>query len=367
MKKFLFYLLALSFVLSSCEDNDTEIKITQEIVDSFNSIIVNYGSYNSAPGALSGFNSDASKIYNKVFKGVNGFNLKGNPQYAYVYNGKLYFMGNDLDEVYYVENNSLVQTLNGVSADIIKPRYCIGYGDYLYISCYGGNVWSDATLGYVAKYNINTNTVDKIIDIPGGPEGLEIANGNLYVALNYVNKVAVVNLSTEEISYIETPSVNSYFLKDASDNLYVAILSTYTNPEAFQGLGYINTTSNELENTYAISNISTNYSSIMTFNADKSAIFIAASSWVEESPKVWVQKGGVIKFDTASKTVGENAYISSIDGLNALSVNPSTNELYLLISPSSSVNGKLKVYNENGEFVKSYQTGISPSWVLYRN
>ncbi len=365
MKKLLFIFMAMAIFFSSCEDDDSTSSNPSYVVEASDAFIVNYGSYSSTVGSISGFDIDNSKMYSYVFESVNGPAMNGKPQYAYEYNDKIYFMGNNVDEVFYVNSTTLEQTKNGVTTDIVKPRYCVGDGNYLYISCYGGDVWSDATLGYIAKYNIKSNTVESTIEIAGGPEGLEIVNGKLYVALNYAAQIAVVDLDTEDITYITTPSVTSYFLKDDSDNLYVSLLSTYTDPSAVTGLGYINTTTDELASTYSLSNVSTNYASIMTFNADQSKIYIAAASWVEDNG-TWVQKGSIFAFDTTTKTFDSSPYVSSIDGLNALSVNPNTNDLYVLISNSTTTTGKLVVYDENGDYQAEYQTGISPSWVLYK-
>ena len=138
-------------------------------------------------------------------------------------------LGNNPDELLWVDAETFSQTENSVSTDIVKPRFGVGYGNYLYISCWGGDIWLDENISYIAKYNMTSQTVEEKIALPGGPEGMVIANNKLYTALNYKDSVAVVNLATDEISYIETPAVTSYFLKDNRDNLYVSLVSTSYN------------------------------------------------------------------------------------------------------------------------------------------
>ncbi len=359
MKKFFLYLVVVSFVFTSCEDDSNTIPFNVEDLDA---LIINYGSYNSTVGSITGFDMDASITYNNVFEAINGPSMSGKPQYVYNFNEKLYFMGNNLDEIFYLDNDKLKQSKNGTSTDIVKPRFCVGNGDYLYISCYGGEPWVDSSVGYIAKYNTVTEEVETKYEIPGGPEGMEIANGNIYIALNYARKIAVFNLTTENISYIETESVTSYFLKDDSDNLYVSLLSTYNDESTSTGLGYINTTNNEIESTFLLDNVSNNYSSIMSFNADKSKIYVLATSYDEN----YNLSGAVKVFDVDNKQFESSDFVSSISGLNAVSVNPDNDEVYVMISESTTTNGELQIYNENGEFVKSHLTGISPTWVLYR-
>ncbi|TLX74377.1 hypothetical protein E9993_12880 [Labilibacter sediminis] len=367
MKKLLLLLITAPFLFSSCENDDAAPKITiEKVVEVADAYLVNYGSYSSTEGSISAFDIDGSKIYNSVYQLSNEVPMSGKPQYAYDYKGKTYFMGNAKDEIFYTDSDTLRQTENGVSADIIKPRFCIGHGDYLYISCYGGDVWDDSSLGYIAKFNTVTKTVEAKIDMPGGPEGLEIVNDKLYCALNYSKKIAVMDLASNAITYIETPAVSSYFLKDDSNNLYVSLVSTYSDFSTETGLGYINTNTDELSSIYKLGNVSTNYCSIMSFNSDKSKIFVSASSWVQKEDDSWVQKGGVFEFNTDTKTFESEAFISSIDGLNGVSVNPSTDDIYILISESTTSTGLLQVYSEDGTLSNSYETGISPYWILYR-
>ena len=51
-------------------------------------------------------------------------------------------MGNNTDEVFWVDDERFVQTENGISTDIVKPRFAAGFGNYLYVSCWGGDIWT---------------------------------------------------------------------------------------------------------------------------------------------------------------------------------------------------------------------------------
>ncbi|MGQ1783837.1 MULTISPECIES: hypothetical protein [unclassified Saccharicrinis] len=361
MKKLILLFALVPFLFSSCED-DNEVISNDETSSLY---IVNYGNYGGTKGSLSSFNLADSTINNYIYESINGVAMSGNPQFAYSYEGNIYVMGNNKDEVYHFDNVFLEQTENGVTSDVVKPRYCVGDGDYLYISCWGGDIWDDINLSYIAKYNIKTNVVEKKIPLAGGAEGLEIVNGKLYCALNYLQKVAVMNLATEEFTYIDLPAVSSYFLKDNSNNLYVSLISTYGSPSTETGIGYINTQNDELDTVHQLSGVSTGYSSIMAANNDFSKIYLVASSWVQDADENWIQVGGLQTFDVATSTFETEPFLSNINGLNGVAVNPETNDVFCMISESTSANGQLLMYNKDKELIKTFNTGIAPAWALF--
>lgn len=321
--------------------------------------IVNYGGYSGEKTTISLYDKITDEITNGYYTYVNGTHMVSNVQYAYNYNGKVYFMGNNLDQVNFVDATSFKQTENGITGDIIKPRYCVGKDDVLYVSCWGGDVWTDESLSYIAKIDLNTNKVTGKIQLPGGPEGLAIANGKLYAALNYEAKVAVIDLSSDAISYINTPAVSSYFVKDANENLYVSLISTYSNPSDKDGLGYINTTTDELT-TFVLSGVSSSYVNILAPNSDFSKLYVMTSAYDAS----WNLTGAIAVFDVASKTFESTNFVEGLSGLNGIAVNSLTGNVYGFISPSSTQPGKVNVYKEDASLVKELSCGISPSMMF---
>ncbi|ASB49583.1 YncE family protein [Alkalitalea saponilacus] len=355
-------LLAAGLFFSACTSDDDNKFERDETT--FGCYIVNYGSFGNLGASITRYDYKADTVTNGYFERQNnGFELLSNIQYANVYNGSIYMMGNERDEV--ITTNLLFQqTENGISEGIAKPRFFVGNGDYIYVSCWGSNPdWGDMVDTYIAKIDTRTNEVVEKIDLPGGPEGLAIANGHLYAALNFRKQVAVIDLNDyESITYIETPGVTSYFIKDASNNLYVTLLSSFTQDVEDTGMGYINTATKTLEEVYSLDGISSSYGSVISPNNDFSTIYVIAASWVEVEGK-WEQQGGVFSFDVASKSY--SPFISNLSGMGGVMVNPDTDEIYLLTSSSTSESGKLNVYNEDGTFIKDIQVGRSPAWAFF--
>lgn len=364
MKKFLKYFTLLFFaltVLSSCDKNDEPDPYPSDQVKGC--YVVNYGSYGKGGASISKYDYTTATMTNSYYKTQNsGLDLLSNIQYAYSVNDDVFLLGNSPDQVITVDP-LFVQAKNGVTDQIAKPRACVASGDYLYVSCWGTNPnWSTMPDTYIAKYNIKTRIVEKKISLPGGPEGLEIANGKLYGALNYKKAVAVINLSTEAITYIETPAVTSYFIKDNSGNLYVSLISTYSDYSASTGLGYINTSTDKLATTYTLANVSTEYASIMAANNDKSKIYMVTGGYDASYTKY---TGAVSVFDIATKTFSAQPLISNISGLRGLTVNPQDGNIYLFTGESVISAGLMKIYKPSGEFVKQESVGASPSMAIF--
>ncbi len=363
MKKYFNYFLLSLFALvvfNSCTKDDPELYPSTLVKGAY---IVNYGSYNKGGSSISKYDYEKGEVTNFFDQQQNkGAVFASNIQFAYKTGDHIFLMGNSPDQVISVDP-LFVQAKNGVTDQIAKPRACVANGDYLYVSCWGSNPdWKLMADSYIAKYNIKTGVVEKKIALAGGPEGLEISNGKLYVALNFKKAVAVMDLTTEAISYVETPAVCSYFLKDNSGNLYVSLISSYSNPATKTGIGYINTSNNQLT-VYDLANVSSEYASIMAYSKDKSKIFVAAAAYDAN----WVMVGGVQVFNVAAKTFAANSLVSGISGLKGLSVNPVDGNIYVFVSPSTNSNGLMKIYSEAGGAIAEKTVGASPTMAIFLN
>lgn len=364
MRKLFKYALLSLFLgsfIAACDEEDPDLFPSEKIKGCY---VINYGCYGKGGASVSRFNYDTDEVIVDYFKNQNdGLELLSNIQFAGEYNDSIYLMGNESDQVITV-NPLFVQNQTGATGSLAKPRFFAGTGDYLYISCWGTNPdWSEMPDTYIAKFNTTTNSVEKTIALPGGPEGLAIVNGKLYAALNYKDSIAVIDLSTEAITYIATPAVSSYFLKDGNNNLYVSLVSTWADYSAQAGLGYINTSTNTLEHTYQLDGISTGYSQILSGNADLSKIYVLASAWVEEADGNWVQKGAAYTFDVATGTF--SVFASNLTGANGISANPANNDVYVLTGVSTTEGGTIKIFGEDGTFKKELSCGISPAWTFF--
>ncbi|MDX1285042.1 MAG: hypothetical protein R3182_08525, partial [Draconibacterium sp.] len=196
------------------------------------------------------------------------------------------------------------------------------------------------------------------ISVPGGPEGMAITNNKLYAALNYKDSVAVIDLNSNAVNYIETPAVTSFFVKDKNENLYVSLVSTFSDYSENTGLGYINTTSDQLEETYQLNGVSTSYVNILSANSDFSKIYVMTSAYDAN----WNLSGAVSVFDVASKSFETSNFVEGVSGLNGIAFYK--NKLFTFVAESVTSNGKTVVYNSDGSKDTEFETGIAPFMLL---
>ncbi|MCA1744811.1 MAG: hypothetical protein LC643_03700, partial [Bacteroidales bacterium] len=323
------YALITATLFTACDkDDDNPSSVNEEIEGCY---ILNYGS--NGGGSITRYNYAKESLTLNYFEKQNNQTLASKLQYGALYNNHIYLMGNDADEVITVDK-LFKPVANAAKTDIAKPRFFVGDGKYLYISCLGADPdWKTMPDSYIAKFNTETNSVEETISLPGGPEGLSIVGGKLYAALNYANRVAVIDLNDHAISYIEMPASTSYFVKDLDNNLYVTLVSTPSNHSSEAGLGFINTTDNTLDETYPLDGVSSNYSAIVAPSKDLSTIYIVAASYVKISEGNWEQQGAVHTFDVKSKQF--EIFAGNLTGPNGVAINPDNDNVYILTATST--------------------------------
>lgn len=348
-----FFLLLgfICFAFVACNNKDD---LPEETMAEF-AYIINYGSYGGTQSAITALDSEADTVSNNYYKKVNGVDMVSNIQYAYQYSNNIYMLGNNTDEVSWVDSETFEQSENAISEDIIKPRFCIGYGDYLYVSCYGGDVWYDSSLGYIAKINLVTRDVETI-ELPGGPEALEVIDGKLYAALRYSEQIAVMDLATETVTYIDVAGQPIFFEKDPENNLYVTISRNWDDSETQVGIGYFNTQTNTMEEIYALDGIGNTYDNVIDANSDFTKLYVSYTTSTDNT--TYIPTGSIAVFDVATKQFEATNLVDGIEGINGIQV--VDDNIFCYVSPNATSNGKAIVYSAGSDKLVEYTTGISP-------
>jgi hypothetical protein len=147
-------------------------------------------------------------------------------------------------------------------------------------------------------------------------------------------------------------------VKDKNENLYVSLVSTFSDFSDKAGIGYINTSSNKLETTYDLPGVSTSYVNILSANNDLTKLYVMTSEYDAD----WNLSGAVKTFNMNSKNFETNNLVEGIAGLNGIAFY--NDNIFCFVAESVTGNGSAKIYDDNGTLVSEFETGIAPYMLL---
>lgn len=356
IRNFVFYVAISATVFFAACDNGSDP--VPDKVYSKVAYVVNYGSYSGSKSELSIYDTDSSSITHDAYQAANSVDFTSNIESMSIHEDIAYFMSNNGDKIDIVDAKTLKATTNPISTDITKPRHFAADGTTAYISCWGDVAdWKVIANSYIAKIDLTSKTVTKIA-LPGGPEGVIIVNDKLYTGLSTSNKVAVVDLATDAISYIEVSAVPQQFVEDVDGKIWVSLVSKYSTPFPADSLGLaiINPQSNSVTKKIDFAEMGSN--GFIHISSDKKTVYaLGKEAWPGTASTIYA-------IDVASQTLAGSALISG-EKFNGFNVNPKNEDIYVLISPSTSENGTLKIYNSTGSLQDEEETGIGPKHVVF--
>lgn len=356
-KKLMIVVALSATVFTSCKKD--EGKKPDPVVNvSKVAYIVNYGSYSGSKSEISIYNIDSNSVSQDAYKTANSVDFTSNIQSMEIYNDIAYFMSNNGDKIDIVDAKTLKATVNPISADIVKPRYFAASVNTAYISCWGDvSDWTVIANSYIAKIDLTTKSVSKIA-LPGGPEGVIIVNNKLYTGLCTTNKVAVIDLSTDAISYITVSAVPQQFVQDVDSNIWVSLVSKYSTPFPADSLGLaiINPQNNTVIDKVNFTGIGGE--GYIHISSDKNTIYAMGNeAWPGTASTIY-------SVDVANRTLSSTALISG-ENFYGFNINPDNEDVYVLKSPSATEKGTLKIYNKTGSLLEEEETGIGPHDVIF--
>jgi hypothetical protein len=349
-------LLVSTILLCSCEkDNNSQ---NESISTKNKSIIINYGAYDKTVSEVDIYDENDKTIKNNSYSAANnGLDIGSNIQSVYIYNETMYCMSNAGDKIDILDLNTLKTKANAIKDDIVKPRYFAENNGKGYISCWADADWDVMAESYIAVIDLSTNKLDKKIPLAGGPEGIIAKNNKLYVCMAFRKQLAIIDIATVTIKYIELPAVSQH-ITFVDNNLIVSIVNSYSKPANTDsiGLAIINPESESLERIVNISGIGTD--GYFTTDKDANTIYVLGN---EAYPGT---NAYVYKLDAKNLQSPSDAFISG-ENFSGISYNTKTDKLYVLKSPSLDDNGVLEIYNYDGTLYDSQITGIGPKSVIF--
>ena len=331
------------------------LQITDAVKPFAGFYILNNGKYGSNNGSISFYDPATKETTADVFKAVNGRGLGDTANDMIVYGNKMYIAvyNSGVIEVTDLKAKSIKQITN--SAEQLYPRYLIADGGYVYATLYDG---------YVAKIDTTTLEIKAKIAVGRNPEQMAVSNGKLYVAnsggmgysseLGYDKTVSVIDIASFKETKKLDVVIDPVSMQTASDgNVYVISMGNYK----------------DIPNTIQIINPSTDAVSAVTsthateFGLLGNTLYMMYSQYDAN----WNQVISFISFDTASKSVLSNNFIT--DGTSMprpFKVGTEPTNQYIYVTESDyKTNGSVHFFSPEGKLQFSVNVGINPAKVIY--
>ncbi|MCS6989406.1 MAG: hypothetical protein NZM06_07805, partial [Chloroherpetonaceae bacterium] len=309
-------------------------------------LVLNEGLFQRNNSTLTYYEIDSNRAFTDFFERQTGRRLGDTGNDIAQYGGKIYIVVNvsSTIEVLDAATFAPIKTIlffNG--AQPRQPRHIAFHGRNAFVSCYDGTI---------AVIDTASLSIARNIQVGSYPEGVAIQNGKLYVANsgglnfpNYDSTVSIIDLnSLAEIKRLALRINPTSVDADAYGDVYVISNGNYSTVPM---------------RLLAIDSRADTLKKIFDFDASRIAII--------DSLAFIASNNGVMTLDVRNERVIKPNFIapSNFQILYALSIDKARRELYCADAKNYVVSGEMKVFDFNGQFKRSFQTGLIPNKAVF--
>jgi len=236
LKSFVFTMMGATLLVGCSKDNDSQsqkpVQVTQGLF-----IVGSGNSRAGIDGNLSYIDYQKGSVVTNAFAAANGKSVGKTANYVTIYGSKLYIVVDAEATIWVCNKNTLkverqLSTLTLLGAtDGLSPRAAVGHDGKLYFTCYGAS--TNGGNGLVAAIDTVNFAKTATYTVGSYPDGLTVANGNLYVAnsdyaYNKKASLSKINLASGAVTDIKDAAVtNPMHLVTVAGEAYYLDYGTY--------------------------------------------------------------------------------------------------------------------------------------------
>jgi hypothetical protein len=348
--KYVLVIATIALIISSCKKED-DSKFTWDNPKGV--FVVNEGT-TSVSSSVSCFGTGNSKVYNDIFKLVNGLPLGSYAQSIDTSNNNFYIMVGGSNKIEVVKKNDFksIASISGLNT----PRYFQRINSQkAYVSQWGAT----GTDGTIAVIDLTTNTLKSTISgVGSGSEKMLLLNNMVYIvnAGGYGNDstVVLIDPSTDAITKSIKVGYNPNSMVVDKNGMIWVLCSGYTNASYSLtkpgALVAINPTTNTVEKN-------------LTFSLLKSPTSLSINAAKDQL--VFIYNGAVYQQDITAASLTATAKINR--SFYHISIDPSSNILYATDPKDFSSNGLLIRYNNSFSKIDSCTVGVGAGELFFNN
>lgn len=345
LNKFLFAVLSISILFTSCKKDEEETKSSGNLPNS-GVLVLNEGQFLASNASIS-FHKSEGNTEQEMFKNANDRDMGDVLQSVMVTDNYYFFVLNNSGKVEVVNKSNLksVKTLEGFQS----PRYMTDLGN-------GKALVSNATFtpGDVEMnldiVNLSTLTKEGAIKVNNWCEQMYLKDGMLYVANTGQDRLLIIDSETMTIvDSISCPSQPTQIVEDINGHLWVMCLGDF------------------VAETPKIVKFNTSAKSI-DFTIDLQTSFPQKISINTAGDELFILTDHLISFNVSGTSVVKNDYpnTSGLTSPYALGIDHESGNIFIGDAKDYSSKGSVSVYNAAGDKLYSFESGVNPNSFIFR-
>ena len=327
----------LFLLIASCKEADDPI---QQMVESYDVLVLNEGNFRSANASLSLYSSETNEVLEKVFHSNNSGRPLGDVAQSFLtHNGKGFIVVNNSNKIEVV-NLSDFKSIGKIDG-LNSPRYILPVGgDKAYVS----DLYEDEI--YVV--DLESLAILKKIRTDGWTEEMVLVADKAFVTQVDSNQVLVFDVNTDTlISKIETSIAPMSIALDINQRIWIGCTGGLSMGKP--ALMQIDPNSFQILKKMEIQNINASIGSL-EFNASKDKLFFLNTD--------------LYRIDIQDSVLPNMPYIRSNNrNFYAYGINPFNDEIYISDAIDFQQNGVIYRYNSNAQEIGNFYAGLIPGFI----
>jgi hypothetical protein len=339
MKKY--YAIACCLLLWSCK-KDEPPEIADLTVTGLNvAVVCNEGGFTSGNASISKIDLDNGNVDNDVYADANGIPLGDVAQSIYFGNNRAYIVVNNSQKI--VACNPANWQTEFTVTGFNSPRYLLEVSP-------GKAYVSDIYDGRIAVVNLSTHQISSYIPCAGASEEMLLSGQYVFVTRPQSAYVKVIHIFTDAVvDSIQTGFGSNSIRQDVNGKIWV--LCGGNGGSLLPQLVRINPSSLTVEATLSFSSASSPHA--LTINRTYDTL-VYLNNGVYTLP---VTATAIPSLPVITQAAGSSFY--------GVDVHPYSGEIYISDALDYVQQGKIHRYNMNGSFVASYTVGFIPNQVYF--
>lgn len=343
------FALALGFLFVACDKEDDDIIVPLGAYEK-GILVSNEGPFSNGTGTVSFISEDLATTENAIFNAVNNADL-GNVVQSIGFTEEYAYIIANVSNTITVVDRYTFEKVATISQGLSNPRYFLYANGKGYVTNWGDP--NDITDDYVATIDIASNSVSTSIPVDFGPEKIVLEGGNIYVAhqggYGQNNSISVIETETDEVAMtILVADVPNAMQVDSDGYLWVLCggKPSYTQDETAGALIKINTTLNNVEQTFAFE--TTEHPRFLVLDASKLYYYLNGAVYAMEISAEMLPADTVLENQSFYTMVAHDGRLYGTDAKDFAS------------------NGSMVVYDLGSkENIGTFELGIIPGGIYF--